>query len=296
MISYEYYKVFYYCCKFMSFTKAAMALNTSQSSVSHTIGTLEYQLGCRLFVRSNKGISLTAEGEHLYIYVKEGCEQFIKGENEIMNGFSADKGTVYLSATETALHCFLFGAINKFCEQFSNIKFSIENGSSYDAINDVKSGKSDYAVVTTPADIPHGYTEKSVLQFHDVLICGEKYKELSFKPFSIEELKNYPYVSLSEGTATRTFYEDFFQKHAIIIRPDIEVETTDMALPMVRNNLGLGFVPEPMAKANSDGIYVINTDFEMPYRSVSFVYNKNIAKSPAAKTFYGFCTDSKNHL
>lgn len=60
----------------MNFTKAAEALDTSQSSISHTINTLEYQLGRRLFMRSNRRIDFPAEGERLYYYVREGCEQF----------------------------------------------------------------------------------------------------------------------------------------------------------------------------------------------------------------------------
>lgn len=288
MISYEYYKVFYYCCRFMNFTKAAQALDTSQSSVSHTINTLEYQLGCRLFVRGNRGITLTDEGERLYYYVRKGCEQFMKGENELISGFSADSGTVYLSATETALHCFLFDKLNSFREKFPGIKFNIENSSSFEALNSVKSGRSDYAVLSSPIDVPEEFSKKTVLKFQDVLICGEKFKKLSRKTFPIRSLAEYPFVTLCGGTATRSFFGNIFNEEGIPIRPDIEVATTDMMLPMVRNNMGLGFIPEPMAAA-ADGVFMIKTDKKMPMRNIDIIYRNNIAKSPAAKTFYGFC-------
>lgn len=292
MISYEYYKVFYYCCQFMNFTKAAEALDTSQSSISHTINTLEYQLGCRLFVRSNRGIDFTAEGERLYYYVREGCEQFMKGENELINGFSADSGTVYLSATETALHCFLFGVLNSFRETFPGIKFIIENSSSFEALNSVKSGKSDYAVLSSPIDIPDDFSKKSVLKFRDILIGGEKFRELAGKTLSFRSLIEYPFITLCSGTATRSFLDGLFKDEGIPIRPDIEVATTDMMLPMVRNNMGLGFIPEPLVTA-ADGVYMIKTDKKMPMRDISIIYRNNIVKSPAAKTFYSFCLSER---
>lgn len=288
MISYEYYKVFYYCGRFMNFTKAAAALDTSQSSVSHTINTLEHQLGCRLFVRSNRGISFTAEGERLFSYVSEGCGYFIKGENELMSGFSADSGTVCLSATETALHCYLFDALNRFKKRYPDIKFIIENSSSYEAMNSVNSSKSDYAILSAPADIPPGTSERVLCEFRDVLVGGVAFRKLTKKKLSLRQLADYPYVSLCGGTATRSFFDAVFERGGIIIRPDIEAATTDMIIPMVKNNMGLGFVPEPMTKS-ADGIFVIRVAEEIPRRSVNIVYPKNIVKSPAARTFFNFC-------
>lgn len=292
MISYEYYKVFYYCCQFKNFTKAARALDTSQSAVSHTINTLEYQLGCRLFVRSNRGIELTSEGERLFYYVREGCERFMKGEDELLNGFSADSGTVCLSATETALHCFLFGALNSFREKFPRIKFIIENSSSFEALNSVRSGRSDYAVLSSPIDIPDEFSKKTVLKFRDVLICGEKFKKTAGKKLPLRSLAEYPFVALCGGTATRSFFDTLFMAEGMSVRPDIEVATTDMILPMVQNNMGLGFIPEPMA-ADADGVYTIKIDKTLPTREIDIICGKNIAKSPAAKTFYNFCVSER---
>lgn len=81
--NFEYYKIFYYVAKYQNFTLAAKALLSSQPSVSRCMQALETELGCRLFVRTKRGVSLTAEGEQLYKYVAPACEQIFKGEENI---------------------------------------------------------------------------------------------------------------------------------------------------------------------------------------------------------------------
>ena len=81
--NFEYYKIFYYVAKYQNFTLAAKALLSSQPSVSRCMQALETELGCRLFIRTKRGVSLTAEGEQLYQYVAPACEQIFKGEENI---------------------------------------------------------------------------------------------------------------------------------------------------------------------------------------------------------------------
>ena len=81
--SYEHYKIFYYVGKYKSFSKAAKALNNSQPNITRTMNNLEMELGCKLFIRSNKGVALTSEGEKLFLHVQAAHEQLQMGEAEI---------------------------------------------------------------------------------------------------------------------------------------------------------------------------------------------------------------------
>ena len=69
MISYDYYRIFYYVAQYKSFTKAAEMLDNNQPNITRCMNNLESEIGCKLFVRSNRGITLTPEGERLYEHV-----------------------------------------------------------------------------------------------------------------------------------------------------------------------------------------------------------------------------------
>ena len=46
---------------------------------------------------------------------------------------------------------------------------------------------------------------------------------------------------------TRSFYRQFFLEHDAVLKPDTEAATTDQMLTLVKSELGLAFMPEPMA-------------------------------------------------
>lgn len=290
MISYDYYKVFYYVCKYKNFTKAANVLLTSQSSISHTIQNLEHQLGCRLFVRNNRGIELTPEGTQLFEHISIGCEQFIKGESELINLASLDGGIIYLGATETALHCFLFNALDEFHLMYPNVKFKINTFSTNEAISSLHNGIVDFAITATPVDLYENMKKKDLKTIQDILIAGNIYHHLQSKKIHLSSLINYPFITYSLNSKTRLFTEQFFTNHNLVLSPSIELATSDLILPMVKHNLGLGYIPEEMAvnALKNKEVIKINTYEEMPARKICMVYDTHHPHSTASKVFLKF--------
>ena len=56
--------------------EAAKQLFISQPSLSETMKELEAEIGIEIFLRSNRGISLTPEGEEFLGYARQVTEQF----------------------------------------------------------------------------------------------------------------------------------------------------------------------------------------------------------------------------
>ena len=299
-ISYDYYKIFYFVARYGSFTRAAEVLMNNQPNITRSIKNLEGELGCTLFVRSNKGVTLTAEGEKLFIHISAAVEQITAGEEELSFDKSLQGGTVSVGASETALHGLLLPIIDGFHRKYPGIKIRISNHSTPQALNALKNGLADIAVVTTPADISKPLSKKIIKSFREAAVCGERLAYLSKEPLSIEKLCSYPLISLGRETKTFEFYSNLFLSHGLLFRPDIEVATADQILPMVRNNLGIGFLPEALARESVQRgeIYEITLSDKIPERFIILVkrsdHSLSIAAKELEKMIYLACSDSVN--
>ena len=296
--NFEYYKIFYYVAKYENLTKAATALKTSQPAVTRTIHKLEGELGCRLFTRSKTGMKLTPEGRTFYGYVAAGCAQFFKGENDLSNLISLENGTIYISATETALHCYLFQAMEEFNSLYPNVRFKILNNSTTESVNAVKEGKVDLAFVSANLQVAKPLRMKILRKYRDILIAGMRFEELKAgkEELSLKELVSYPWISLTAETITRRFLNEYFEKNGLTFTPDMELATTDMILPAVRHNLGLGFIPAEFADAEleSGQIFEIKVKEKLPERNIVLIYDMEYPQSIAAKEFQKFLKEKSN--
>lgn len=283
-ISYDYYRTFYYVAKFCSFTKAANALMNNQPNVTRAIKNLEGELGCKLFVRSNRSVALTPEGERLYEHISVAFSHIEAAEKELLLDNSLQSGSISIGASEVALHCFLLPVLKEFREMYPEVRIQVSNHSTPEAIAALKEGLVDFAVVTTPADVPK-YTKKTVLkEIQEAAVCGPAYSFLTKEQISAKILAKYPLVSLGAHTKTYTFYADWFTQHGMTFMPDIEAATADQILPLVRNDLGIGFVPEEFLKNESEetGIFRLNLKETIPARSVCMVTSTERLLSIAA--------------
>ena len=104
-ISYDYYRIFYYVAKYGNLSQAAKQLLNNQPNMTRAIKNLEGELGCPLFLRTNRGMKLTPEGERLYAHVRIAFEHIEAGEAEITESRTLQTGTVYVAASEVALRC-----------------------------------------------------------------------------------------------------------------------------------------------------------------------------------------------
>ena len=296
--NFEYYKIFYYVAKYENLTKAATALKTSQPAVTRTIHKLEGELGCRLFTRSKTGMKLTPEGRTFYGYVAAGCAQFFKGENDLSNLISLENGTIYISATETALHCYLFQAMEEFNSLYPNVRFKILNNSTTESVNAVKEGKVDLAFVSANLQVAKPLRMKILRKYRDILIAGMRFEELKAgkEELSLKELVAYPWISLTAETITRRFLNEYFEKNGLTFAPDMELATTDMILPAVRHNLGLGFIPAEFADAElkSGQVFEIKVKEKLPERNIVLIYDMEYPQSIAAKEFQKFLKEKGN--
>lgn len=293
-ISYEYYRIFYYVAKYRNLTQAAEAMHNNQPNISRTIKLLEHELGCSLLIRSNRGISLTPEGESLYNHVKIAVEQLQSAEEEITKAINMENGIITIGVSETALRMVLLPALNQFKKAHPDIHIRILNHLTNQAIESVKNGVVDFSVVVTPHIIEKNLIAYPIMQFHDILIGGTSFAPYKNRVFYLKELISYPLVCLGEDTMTYHFYQNFYRENGVDFKPELEAATTDQILPMIENNLGIGYIPNIYVKdaLEKQSVYQLHVKEQIPKREIYFIENRNNALSVAAKAFKTLLLDN----
>ena len=285
-VNFEYYKIFYYVAKYKNFTKAANALGNSQPNVTRTMNGLEQELHCKLFIRTNRGVQLTPEGEQLYSHVAAAMTQLQTAESELAASSGLEHGIVSIGATETALNIFLLEKLKPFHIHYPGIRLKIYNHSTPQAIRSVKNGEIDFAVVTTPTQVEPPLKEVRLKTFREILVGGRTFTALGSQNLTLAEVQKYPFICLGKETMTYQFYHQFFLEHGLELQPDTEAATTDQILPLVMCELGLAFLPEPMAVGAIRNRQIIQIQLreEIPERQICMVYDRQRPIGTAAQT------------
>lgn len=281
-ISYDYYRIFYYIAKYKSISKAAEELLANQSNLSRTLKNLELQLGCSLFLRTHTGMKLTKEGEKLFSHVRVAFEHIELGESEITRRNNPDCGSIFIAASEVALRCLMLPVLKCFRQKHPGVHIKISNHSTPQAIDALKDGTADIAVVTTPTPQVPSLSVTEIKQICEVAVCPPSFSALTGKKVPLAEITDYPLISLGSDTKSFEFYSDFFSSHGCSYRPDIETSTADQVLPIVEAGLGVGFVPAEFIHS-SDGVRIIDLAEKIPMRSVCMIKRKEQVMSAAAK-------------
>ena len=284
-INYEYYRIFYCVAKCRNFTQAAEMLMNNQPNITRTIKNLESELGCSLFIRSNRGVKLTAEGERLFAHISAAVEHITAGEEEILLEKTLQKGSISIGTSEIALRCFLLPVLKKFRSEHPNIKLKIHNFTTPQALSELKNGLIDIAFVTTPLGETNGLNYSEIKEIQEAAVCGAAFGKLCESVITLSELAEYPLISLGERTMTYELYSDWFRSNGCKFKPDIEAETADQILPMVINDLGVGFVPEDFLDdySGARSIRRLKLSEDIPKRSICFVKRTDQTLSLATK-------------
>lgn len=284
-ISYDHYRIFYYVAKCKSFTQAAKLLFSNQPNVTRTVKNLEISLGCVLFIRSRQGVMLTPEGEKLFEHLKIAFEHIESAEEELAAEKSMASGVVSVGTSGIAMKCMLLPILREYKKLYPNIRIKVSNHSTPQAISALRDGLVDIAVVTLHTDAPPKLKSTVVKTVEEVAIASDAFSALRGQTLSLSDITKYPLISLGEQTNTYEYYSEFFVEHGEIFAPAIEVATAYQILPLVKHDLGIGFLPEEFLDedVNTSGIFKIDLKEKLPKRRIYLMRRTDISLNLAAK-------------
>lgn len=282
-VNLELYKTFYVVAKYKHMTKASEELHVSQPAISQAIKKLEEELGGALFVRSNKGMDLTEEGEMFYSYVSGALKLINDAENEFGSFKKLTKGELKIGCSASLTKLVLLQALKEFHQDYPGIKINVVNELTSNLISDLKLGKLDF-VIFNESDIKE---EGLKLRKLKELKMGFVYNPECFKDkiVNIEDLNNYPLILQKEASNTRKFLDNLLLAKGIRLVPKMEVVSQDLIMEFANIGLGFGFGFVDLAKEKYKNLHEIDLNKELPSTSVYLGVNKDMSLSFASKTF-----------
>ena len=129
------YEVFLKVCETGSFSKAAEALNYTQSGISQIMAGLEEELGVQLFARFKRGVMLTDNGLRLMPYIRELVNQKYMLRQAAFDINHKVEGKLRVGSFSSITAMWMPHMIHYFKEHYPKVEIEILDGN-YDEIRD----------------------------------------------------------------------------------------------------------------------------------------------------------------
>jgi DNA-binding transcriptional LysR family regulator len=150
-----------------SVTGAAKELHYSQPSVSHHLSRLEAATGVRLLQRIGRGVRLTPEGQLLAHRAAEIVGRVDAAANELAAHVGLRAGRVRLAANASALSTIVPTAVATLAREHPGIELSLIEQHPVEALQLLRHGEIDIALVFRHADTRHADTQHADTQVED---------------------------------------------------------------------------------------------------------------------------------
>lgn len=227
-----------------SIKAAADALGYTPSAISQLVTALEKELGLMLFVRSQKGVTLTAEGTLLVPLVRS----YLQREEEIYQFADELKGIVTgkvtIAAYPSVATTWLPEIVRKFKNDFPGIQISIMECIRSDIFHHFEQNEADLAFFAYSEPMPFEWIP--LKEENVIAAVPEDHRLAGSTSFPIRECADEDFIMGSWGKEQEII--EILEKYDV--HPQIKYTTYDTpaTLAMVRMGLGISFVNELSAQ------------------------------------------------
>ncbi len=198
-----------------SMNEAARNLFISQPSLSSSVKDLEEEVGLELFKRTNRGISMTPEGEEFIGYARQVVEQY-----QLIEARFISKEQIRKKFSVSMQHySFAVNAFVEMVKQFGmdEYEFAIHETKTYEVIEDVRNFRSEIGILYINDFNRKVLTKlfhESGLEFHEILECGiyvymwKGHPLADSELLTLEQLADYPCLSFEQGNYNSFYFAE----------------------------------------------------------------------------------------
>ena len=226
---------------------AAEREHIAAAAVSKRISEIESQLRTQLLNRTNKGIEPTAAGIALLGMARRALHELDDISVQMQEYASGMRGHVRIFANISAITQFLPGEIKSFLAEYPQIQVNLEEKISTAVTKAVAENAADIGIFIMQ---PHAH-QLEVFPYHEdklVLITPADHPLAARKSLSFADTLAYDYVGLHTGSTINLQLQNAASELGRLVRFSIQVTSYDALCLMVGSGLGIGILPEGVAK------------------------------------------------
>lgn len=254
--------------------KASKVLGISTSAISHSIASLEGELGYDLFEKKGKNIVLTDLGRILLEQSENLINQF---QNLKQNFLGSQKQKMHLkiAATHHLSQGVLARAWQKLQSNYPQVSVEIITLRSAEVVKAIQNREIDFGLCFSPQEHPD-LTLKLAHEGELLLVVQKNHPVLKFKGLErLKKLGDFPAVLPKAYQGIEICLNHaMFDRFEIKPSPNTLTDSYDVVLELVKNSNAWGFVPDIIVKNNKSLIGLkSNQGWKAPY-NISFVHQK----------------------
>lgn len=195
-------------------TRAAEALNLTQSAVSASVAALETRHSVKLFDRVGRRIELTEAGR-LFIPEAEAILARAEAAELVLAELSGQTmGRVRVHASQTVASYWLPQRLVRLREAFPRISVELTVGNTAQVARAVADGAADLGIVEGAVGVPE--LERRVLgRDRLALVVGREHPWAGGRPVHPERFPETSWILREVGSGTRAEFEDFLGRHGL---------------------------------------------------------------------------------
>lgn len=238
-----------------SLTRGAEKSHLSLPAASNRVKNLEDHFGTRLFHRNSQGVTLTPSGEAFLRHARLVLRQIDHLRGDIHEYARGIKGQVRMLANTTAMTEFMPAVLSRFLASHPDVTVELRERLSYLVIKAVSEGSADIGIVAgRPAS-----SELEYLPYREdrlVLVTPAEHPLGELREVAFSDTLAYEYVGLSEWSAIHAFLIQAADKLGYPFRFRVEVGSFEAVCRMIEAGVGIGVVPELVAKRYSQRLNI----------------------------------------
>ncbi|MEH6525170.1 MAG: LysR family transcriptional regulator [Sneathiella sp.] len=255
-----------------SFTKAAVKLNTTQSTISMRISELENELGVQFLDRTKRQIKLTRSGMDLLEYATNIHEQVTALKAKIANPETMT-GSIKIGVAELIALTWLPDLVANLSHLFPNIDIELEVGLAGDIREKTLSGDTDLGIIPGNGKFGEGIEAISLGAIRFAFMASPKLG-VPDRQLVPKDLEDWPLISLGPNSILSDLQESWFKDHDARPKKQDRTNSMEISAGLVRSGLGVSLLPlnyyDGDVKAAT--MQVLKTEPELPAISFYSIY------------------------